>query len=197
MAAITIHLDRGQLRSVQEELAGVRNGANRALSGAINKTLATGKTRIKRKLAEIIMAPQKTIMDGVSLKRARPDDNPQGSIIFKRKPMPLVKFKPKPQQTGAGVKVTVIRDKGQEEHPHWFVATMRNGDEGVFDRKPGPGPTGRVPRSPIAEKYGPTTVGVLSGRPGLLLDVERDLQGVLETNLASQVDRLLERPKSF
>lgn len=193
---LVLRINPETMEELQETLASVPNGANRAMAAAINRTLGTGITRIKRRLAGILNLPSNTILHTMRTERATPQ-NLEGHIVFSRKAMSLLDF----DATGGGkndtgIDVMVFKGKA-EHHDHWFISNTKRGQQFVFDRaKGGGGSSGRVPRGPTKGKFGPTVVGVVANHPGTLDDInDQDLSPILKKNLESQVDRLLERRK--
>lgn len=196
---VSVAVSPAQLADLRQTLAGVTNGVPRVLVGAINKTLLTGRSRIVKRIGQEIELKQKVIRESVGIRRAKGGESPQGAITFSRKPIPLAKFSPQPSQPGKGrgrVGVTVKVRKGKRETLRGtFVARMKSGHLGVFERK-GRG-AARAKRGPIIERYGPTVIGVFQGAPGVAAEEIAALAPVLQKNIASQVDRLLARRKAI
>lgn len=202
---LVLRISEASIENLRQSLMAVPNGANRALAAAINRTLGTGITRIKRRLGDIINLPVGKIMEGMTKKGASPE-HLAGHIVFSRKGRPLIDYGAKGEFTkggrkrkgsGPGVTVTVLKDKGAESHPHAFLAHTKAGARFVFDRqKGGNGNGGRVGRGPTRGLFGPTTVGVVANHPGVIEGINEELSEVLQKNILSQVDRFLQRSRS-
>jgi hypothetical protein len=188
---ISITLNDAQRKAVQQMLVGIKNGLERAMPPAINRTISTGRTRIVRRIGNEIALRAKTIREAFTLGKAS-RAKPVGLIRIRRKPVPLVEFNPR--QTLAGVTVKVRKKEARQLLRSTFLGVMASGHEGVFERRrEGPG---RVPRLPIDERMGPTVLGVFEGAPGVAADELAQLGEVLEKNVLSQVDRLLARRRA-
>lgn len=211
MPTINVKPDPQTLAAVQVELAEIANGANKAVSAAINRTLTTGRSRITRRLKKEINLPAgnaKDPQDGTIskfLKIRKASDgggggvaNLEGQIIITREPLSLMLFKPSPNTPGptkvAGVSVKTRTGKAKELLRHTFVAKMKSGHVGVFERQ-GRG-NKRVKRLKIQERFGPTPLAVFEKAPGIAEETLSELGDVLEKNINSQVDRLLGRSKT-
>jgi hypothetical protein len=135
--------------------------------------------------------PASTVKDAISIRSA----NYQklfGSIHLSRKPIPLYDFGG--LQKAAGVSVLVRRQGGRQVLPGTFIARMKSGHIGVFERHGRQG--NRAERLPIDERFGPTLLGIFAGAPGVAREVIDGLEDTYRKNLASQVDRLLHRQKA-
>jgi hypothetical protein len=59
------------------------------------------------------------------------------------------------------------------------------------------GPKGKsISELPIRERWGPTPLGVFEKAPGVAAEILEEAPGILEKNLLSQTDFLLQRSKS-
>jgi hypothetical protein len=191
--------DQKQISRAMESLREIPHAHNRAMSGAINRTLTSGRTMIKREIMGELNVSQKATLRVIKIRRASPS-KPGGSITVSREPIKLGEFHPK--KTKEGVQVQVRKSKGAEVIKHAFIATMPSGHTGVFKRFPDAKAkkvmTAKGPRwhgLRIKELYGPTVVGVLAGKPGLAKKIQTDIEADFGKNLNSQVSRLLAETK--
>jgi len=182
---ISVGADAQQFADVIETLAGVRNGAPRAINAAINRTLTTGRSNLVKRVRQEIKISASDFRDAISLKKSS-FSNLSGSIRLSRKRMPLSRFSP--VQEPAGASVLVRMGAGRQVLKHTFLATMKSGHLGVFERI-------GAKRLPIRERYGPTIVGVVGNMPGLLAEETAKLDVVFAKNLSSQIDRLTAKQK--
>lgn len=204
--SIVVSVSPDRIASLVDELAGIRNGVPKAVTAAVNRTLTTGRSIVVKRLAQELALKQKHIREAIALRKAT-FETLAGAIVLSRKPIPLIEFAPKPAQPVTdyaarmklrGVSVKVRRGKPRETLKGTFVARMKSGHVGVFERSFKGGSIGgkRVGRLKLAkERTGPTPQGVFERAPGVAADVLGQLGPVLEKNLASQVDRLLQRKK--
>lgn len=208
---ITLSPDAATFAAVQTELASIANGANKAFATAINRTLTTVRSRVAKRLAKTINLPagnastpdEGTVSGFIDVQKASSGGtggaaNLEGAVSITGKPISLMLFKPTPSQPGptrvAGVSVLTRRGKARELLKHTFVARMKSGHTGVFERM-GRG-NKRVRRLRIQERFGPTPYGVFENAPGIAEEILADAGDVLEKNILSQVDRLLDRSKA-
>lgn len=218
-AVISLSINDAQMRDLLVTLAGVRDGIPRVISGAQNKTIKTGESRIVKDLAKMINLPQgspsakrrdlkrgtsqKFIRDYISVKKSN-QETLLAEIRFKRKGIPLFAFKA--IQKKAGVSIKARKDQPRQLLKRTFIADMKSGHRGIFERRTYPTTqTHREKRKkdgrtystelPIDERYGPTPLGVYEGSPGLAATIEAEIHSIYDKNLASQVDRVLARRK--
>lgn len=193
---VSVSVNDAQRRDLEETLAHIKNGAARALTVGINRTGTTGKSRITRRLTSILALKRKQIADVIKWAKAN-FDTLEGKIIINRKGIPLYEFSPRPTQPGktkaAGVSVKVKKQEPRKVLAHTFIAQMKSGHVGIFERR-GRG-NKRSPRLPIDERFGPTPLGVFANAPGVAQEELSALGDILRKNVASQVDRLLNRRK--
>jgi hypothetical protein len=139
------------------QLAGIKNGVPRAVTRALNRTIESAATLTRRELARVTGLTQKRIKPTVVVERAtfdqlvaairmRPADRPFSLVHFKR----LVSVR-----RGKYGRYPVARGSVHVEiSPHAFVAKMRSGRTGVFQR------AGRA-RLPIEQQVGPQLTDVM------------------------------------
>lgn len=171
-----------------------------AIKQAAIRTARKGVTQFKGRVAETVNIKSSEIPI-----YAKADGN-SAAIVISDKPIPLIAFKPKRSTVGVWVK---MKTKGFDALPtllrHSFIATMRNGHKGVFERakrghKAGPmvGKTtfnkkGYANRFPIEELYGPS-IAKIFGRTQLTLTGRQEiakLADVFKFEVASQLSRNL------
>jgi hypothetical protein len=191
---VTVSISEAQRAELADVLAGVKNGAAKASAAAINRTLTTGRSRIVRRVRAEVNIKAKDAREAVRIRKATAAGTPEGFIVLSKRPIPLYDFGAKPGKRGVSVKVR--KRAGREVLRGTFVAAMRSGHKGVFERKLVGGPGGRrVGRLPIVERHGPSLLGVFTGAPGVAAEELAAIGDVLQKNLASQVDRLLGRKR--
>jgi hypothetical protein len=196
-------VDRAELEALVHRFDAYPAIKRKAISSAVNRSLSAGRTLTGRRVREELNLKAKDVREQIAL-RAATEAAPYGSITISRKPVPLAKFGA--TQTKAGVHVVVRRRRGPEQLPHAFLATMKSGHTGVFVRTgpyvvPGKGRyAGRIARrgprkgqpilrQQIKEVFGPTVVGVIAGKPGLLEEIASHIGAVLLERMRSQISR--------
>jgi hypothetical protein len=196
---IELELDEAKLRELTKLLEAVPRGVPRALTSAINKTLSRLRTIEARAVRDELNLPYGEILQRIALRKAT-STTLAGSVRTSRKAVPLIKYGAK--QTAAGVSVRCRRSKGPETIHGAFIATMPSGHVGVFKRAPDAThrkvinvKTGRrVSESlKINEQYGPTVVGVLAHKPGMIDVLRGQGEEILEKNIDSAAKWLLSK----
>ncbi|HEV7299702.1 MAG TPA: phage tail protein [Tepidisphaeraceae bacterium] len=114
--------------------------AFRVAMSAGNRTMATARTRITRVLVKEINLPSRDVRAEIRLKRISLSDartvgsTVEARIDVKHRPIPVMKFRGT-RETKDGVSVLVSRTKGRELLKDAFIAIMKSGHRGVFERK--------------------------------------------------------------
>jgi hypothetical protein len=208
-AFVSVSVDPVQLRELEELLDDIPKGLPRAVNSAINKTLTSARSQIVKRLARILNLPPgkakdpqpNTISAYVGVLRSN-FQTLAGAITISRKGIPLYKFGTNPSQplSGAalraisGVTVKARRDKGNETLPGTFIARMKSGHVGVFERLRAGGGK-RVGRLKIQERYGPTPLGVFEHAPGVSQEVFASIGETFQKKLSSAVEWVLSTGK--
>lgn len=228
---VSVSIPPERVLEIDRTLDGIKKGAVRAITVAVNKTANTGRSRIVKRLAKIINLKQGradgsekgTLNRYIRVRKAN-FDTLEAYIRLTREGIPLTFFDPKPDRPGeqgnkGGVSVKTRKGKGREVLTGTFVAQMRSGHVGVFERARTithsslsesdrlaynagflhfrksrlvtRGMNTRVPRLPIEHRYGPTPLGVFEHAPGVAAEELAALGPILDKNLDSQVQRLL------
>ncbi len=136
--------------------------SNRAMVRALNRAIKSGQSVMTKAIAGDTGLKQKDVRDAMSLREAT-SSRPEASLGLKlergKQParMPVMDFRAK--QTKNGVTYRLPGSKGRLENA--FIATMKSGHEGVFERTPGKfmtfqKPTWKKKRQAIHEKFGPS-----------------------------------------
>ena len=207
LPTVSIQLDRQSAIDLQATLGGIKNGARKAITVGINKTLTTGRSIVVKRLAAEIELKQRQIRETIAIKKAN-FSTLEGRLVVTKAKLSLMDFKPIPKvpgrnkgkgAKGGGVSVKTRKGKPREMLKGTFIARMKSGHVGVYERRRmgGKGVGKRHARLPIQERFGPTPAGVLAKAPGVIQSVMNEVAPVLQKNILSQVDRLLKRPKSF
>lgn len=184
---------------------------------AINRSLTSVRSRVTKRLAAEINLKQAIIRDNIKVVKAN-FDRVAGRVEVERKPIPLIEF---PHTvTKQGIRVKVRRTGGRDLLKSTFIARMKSGHLGIFERariisesslspedlihyKAGAlhskksrlvrpaGAKPRVARLPIQERFGVTPVSYLVNAPGVIEQEQAAAREILQKNVMSQLFRRL------
>lgn len=131
-ANVSIGLSAADLRGLQDDLRGVRNGARIAIYTAINDTLKSGRAELVRRMREHLTAKAGEVRDRIKVTKPARQDDLFGRMAVDYKAVPLAEFKGSASKRG----VTAQPIKGQpaQTFKHAFRATMKSTHTGYFAR---------------------------------------------------------------
>lgn len=182
-----IQINQGQLQDVRNLLAGIQNGAKKAMTTAINKTLATTKVQVKKKLGEELNLKASRIEQDLSVEKAN-YNNISGKVVVVGEPVGLVNFAG--AQLKKGVKVKVLKRGSPELLKHAFKKTV-SGKEHLWWRQRRP--DGRlVPRYHLERLTGPRIEDIMA-KPEIIDPINEKAADLLVDNLGKAVDEILRR----
>lgn len=159
--------------------------APRAATRAVNKTLASLKTATVRALAQNVGLRNSDVSPSIQISRAT-WSRQFGALVVTGKRVPLLAFGargPEPSR-GRGQGVTYRLPGGRGRAEHAFLATMRSGHRGVFQRRPGAG------RLPITELFGPSLPHAMVSS-GILAAQEANGETLLAKNMNHEIDWII------
>ena len=149
---VTVRVDKKSLDEVRNLLSTVRNGAETAIRRAANDTAVTARSRIVKRVSTRLHLTQTRIRKDTSILRAKFGSLVAKAVIFRR-PIPLIEF---PHlQSIVGVSVEVRKSRAPEFYRHRFIAQMRSGHIGIFERRLNQSTGRRYGRLPVEEQAGP------------------------------------------
>ncbi|HEU6436576.1 MAG TPA: hypothetical protein VE028_03930 [Nitratidesulfovibrio sp.] len=158
----TIYINPMTVAATQAFLGATMRESKKLIRLAINDTVDVTKTDVVQGSSYINMkaSDRKKCIKAVKANYSRLS----GRVTLTGRPNKLIIFKGT-RQTRKGVSVRVLLNTPREVIPTAMIATMPSGHKGVFWRKkPGPAPSGLVPRLPIGELYGPSFPAVYDKR---------------------------------
>lgn len=117
---VAISIDASQLKQVDLALREIRNGTNKAISGAINDTLAKMKTRVSRGIRDKVALKAKDVSPYIRAHRAKPQSLVGRLSAEHRRRIPLIKFSAR--QTKKGVTYRIDKQGGRKLIPSAFIA---------------------------------------------------------------------------
>lgn len=175
---------KGNVKERMADLDGQRRELqDKAVMRALNRTVENVRAEAVRRLRDSYNIKAGVIRDQMTLRTAW-SGNLKASVVANGKPIPLYEFSPRwsPRDPGASFEV---RRGTRKTLAHTFVARMKSGHKGVFER------IGKS-RLPIEEKF---SIGV----PGMF--GAKAVQEALEVigrsrfvvNLNQQIDYLFKR----
>lgn len=188
-----------KLAEVEGALSAVKNGVNRAISGAINKTTSKAGTFVKRGFVELLTAKSSALKKRLYTTKANPGKL-EGSVRIQARPMGLANFQLTEDRkkkgwgtaaSGTGVKVRVRRDGPVIVLPRAFVAKLQYGNIHVTQRKVFGGKIGtKAGRAPLAAQYSERLGAIYETSP-LKNKTNEFLAAEFPKQLDSQISRLL------
>lgn len=184
---------------------------NKIVYSAVKKTTTQAKGVAAKAVMERLAIPRRYI-DGKNHRKAaikssmRGGDVPVGVITIRRYALPASAFKMQATKAG-GVSVTFDKSKGPQNYRHGFIANVKSDEQdaqgtfhkGAFVRAKETQfiknreqtkftKAGIAFRLPIKEIFGPAVLDFIT-LPEIQSRVIRDIQGVLQKNLDSQISR--------
>jgi hypothetical protein len=176
--SVTVRLD---LSDWERALARLRTKAPQAITRALNRAITSARVVMVREVARDLGIKQATVRDRMSVEQAKPGTE-RARLSASLKRIPLIEFNargPEPSRgKGRGV---AYRLGGAKRLPHAFIATMRSGHRGVFERV-------GTRRLPIHELKGPSIghvfarhvdEGLARGQEALVKNLESEFRFVL------------------
>ena len=135
-----------------------------AIVRAFNRAIASAKTVMVREVATDTGLKSGTVRDKIWVSEARPDRF-IAQLQASQTRIPLIEYGargPEPSRgRGSGVRARLKGATGR--YPHAFIATMKSGHRGVFQRRPAAGQLVTLwPRLPVHELHGPSIVRVFT-----------------------------------
>lgn len=175
MSTFAIRYPADQIDRAMDQL-GVR--APRAIARALNRAVVSARTVMQRGIASDLRLKVGVVREQLKIQNARPEAlTARLSVSGAR--IPLIDFNAR-QLKRSGVRAK-LPPPGKGKYPHAFIATMRSGHRGVFQRRTrGPGST----RLPIDELHGPslpavfakmTPKAIAAGEASLMKNMEHEL----------------------
>jgi len=208
MAGVSIKINDAQMAEALRVLNPKQ--FDQAIFQAFSRSFTTARKMVSDETKGVVNLKAGAIKEAIGSKPPkRGEQNPSAVITITKKPTPAIDFSGKGATVKAtktrGVSVTMRRDRGPIQFPHYFKAKMKSGHVGIFGRTKTPSgrrarqgkknKAGFVGRLTIREVVG-TTVYELVGEAlqnvvGRKLAVA--LPALLEKNMASQIDRFTKK----
>jgi hypothetical protein len=181
-------------------IARIRKKAPIAQVRALNRAITSANVVMVRAIAGDLAVKQGVVKDRIKVEQATPDKL-TARLYASAKRIPLIELGakgPEPSR-GRGRGVSVKGAGGNRRTiPNAFIATMRSGHRGVFQRVSGSssrhGPAPMRSQLPIRELFGPSiwkvfgkfeTLGLERGREALLKNLQSEFRFVLAVDAAA------------
>lgn len=166
-------------------LAGIPKGAQRAFSNAINRGLSHTKTQAFRQVKKVYAVKQAALNETTTTRiRKASTGNLAGAVSFSSVKIPLYQFRvtPKEPRKGQKVRAGVMKGSG-ETFDHAFLAKMRSGHIGIFERL-------TSKRLPIEEIMGLSASQMVQNQ--VIMDqLTEEAQKKVDERLEHEIERIL------
>lgn len=173
------------LAEVDSALGDIPGAVDRAGAAAVNKTLAKMKTRTARGLAAHLTVKQANLRRRIFVVKATKSAL-FGSVKIMGRPIGLINFKTLDTKR-TGVRYQIKKGGPVYEEPDTFIATGKFENRHVFARL-------SSRRLPIATQFSQRLYDLFNDSP-VPADLEAWTPGELTSQLRSQIDRFLAKPK--
>jgi hypothetical protein len=180
-------------------IAKIRKKSPIAQVRALNRAITSANVVMVRAIAGDLGVKQGTVKERIRIEQATPE-RLRARLYANAKRIPLIDFGakgPEPSR-GKGRGVTVKGAGGRRTIPNAFIATMKSGHRGVFQRVAGSsgrrGPAPNRSQLPIRELFGPSiwqvfkkyeNVGLERGREALIKNLQSEFRFVLAVEAAA------------
>lgn len=169
---------------LQRAIVALGDRSAKAVARALNRSAVSTRTVMQRLVRDDVKLKSRDVGDQMRVEKARPtQDGLQARVIISGARIPLFDFGAR--QTARGVSANT--GGGRKVYKGSFIATMKSGHKGVFERKTrGKGSK----RLPIIEKFGPSLPHVFMKHiPAGLVAGEASMQ----KNLAHEISYALKQ----
>lgn len=132
-----ITMTNEQIDRVDALLSSVKNGTKVVFNNAINRSVDSVRTEANRQISDKYNISKSDIRahHNIHLKKSNVN-NLQGEVLYSGSKIPLIRFgvSNKSPNSGKSLRVTVLKGAGGGEFTNAFVAKMRSGHVGIFER---------------------------------------------------------------
>lgn len=180
-----IEISAEAVERVQKLLESVPKGAEKALSSAINRGLSRVKTGASKRVKEVYTVQGRAFNEATKIRVNKADTgNLVGFVSFSGYKIPLYKFQVTPKAPGTRQQVrAAIMKGGGTPFENAFIAQMKSGHVGVFERK-------TQKRFPVEEIMGLSAAQMI-GNENIIAGLEAEAQEIVNERLEHEIDRLL------
>ena len=181
-----IEITSENIERVSTLLADVPKGAERVFSHSINRGLSRIKTQALKRVKEVYAVNSSALTAATTTKVSKASTgNLAGYVSFSGVKLPLYKFSVTPKKPATGKTVRAAVKKGGSGTPFEdaFIAEMRSGHIGVFERVVSK-------RLPVEEKMG-LSAAQMVGNENILAGLEKEAQELVNERVIHEMNRIL------
>ena len=182
-----IQITNEQIERVNLILSEVPKGAEKALSSVIKRATSTVRSETIKGITEVYAISRQYIRaeTTINMRTRNADGGVVGVVSFAGHKIPLYRFSVSPTLPvqRATVKAAVKRGNAQTPFDHAFIAKMKSGHTGMFERD-------TSARLPISEFMGPSTAQMAENSV-ILAEVEGKAQEVINKRVEHEITRIL------
>ena len=173
------------MEQAEKILANVPKGAERAAASALNRGLSRVKTGAIKKVKEVYTVQSSALSAATKTRINKASaGNLVGEITFSGAKIPLYKFHAAPKAPGTKQLVNAgVMKGGGETFYHAFIAQMKSGHVGIFERE------GKS-RYPIDEIMGLAAAQMVKNEK-VIEPLEEEAQKLVNERLEHEIERLL------
>lgn len=173
-----ITITENQINRVNQILAGVPGGAERALSSAINRALGTLKTQSGRMIRDTYHIKRSNVAGNIGINKAS-TSSLVGEIAFSGTMIPLIQFK---VGKGNGVTAAVLKENSGTRLESAYIANLGYGT-GIFERE-------TSKRESSRQLFGPSVPHMMENA-NVLVEVDKIADEVIVKRVEHEIDRIL------
>lgn len=182
-----IQITNEQIERVNLLLSSVPQGAEKALKSVVQRATSTVRSETLKGITGVYALTSQNVRaeTTINMRTRKVDGGVVGAVSFAGHKIPLYRFNVSPTLPvqHATVKAAVLKDNSQTPFERAFIARMKSGHTGVFERD-------GTPRLPVAEFMGPSTAQ-MAGNSVIVADVEEKAQEVINKRVEHEITRIL------
>lgn len=182
-----IQITAEQIERVNLILSNVPKGAEKAISSVIKRATSTVRSEALKGITGVYAISSQNVRAETTIKvrTQKADGGVVGTVSFAGYKIPLYRFNVSPTLPvqHATVSAAVLADSGRTPFAEAFIAKMKSGHTGMFERD-------GTSRLPITEFMGPST-DQMAGNSIVLEQVEEKAQEVINKRIEHEITRIL------
>lgn len=184
------------IKEVQKRLGSFKNKTPLVLSRAINRAINNANKNVKKETTARYFISSTDVKDTIKIKKAS-KGSLKAAVISRDEGIALSRFKVLPQKTNKSrnkskppkiYKAGVKKDGGVKPldgNPKAFVAKMKTGHVGVFERK-------SEKRFPIKQLFGPSTPQIIKNEDTISI-VKKEASEMLQKRIDAEINNILRK----
>jgi len=182
-----IQITSEQIDRVNLILSGIPGGAQKAFSSVIRRANSTVKAETVRQITSTYAISAQNARSGgnIQARVQKSDGGVVGTVSFAGYKLPLYRFNVSPTLPiqRATVKAAVMKGNAQTPFTHAFIARMKNGHTGMFERETGSS-------FPVTEFMAQSTAQ-MAGNDEVLEHVSEKAQETINKRIEHEITRIL------